>query len=108
MRNIYVTEAGVANPILFRNPGFQINISKQMVGDKTDREQYHQNHNQFQTPLFQQRVNVGFFGKNQNNVSVTEQNDNQWYGKPCDAPADTVRQVFSDQVVGGCVKTRVW
>lgn len=51
MRNVDVAEAGVANPILFQNPGFQINISKHMVGDKTDGEQYHQNHDQFQTPL---------------------------------------------------------
>lgn len=108
MRNIDIAEASVANPILFRNPGFQIKISKHMVGDETDGEQYHQNHDQFQTPLLQHWVNVGFCGKNKNNMSITEQNDNQWYGKPCDAPANAVRQVISDPVVGSCVKTRVW
>ena len=79
-----------------------------MVGDETDGEQYHQNHDQFQTPLLQQWVHIGFFGKNKNNVSITEQDDNQRDGKPCDAPADAVRQIFSDPVVGCCVITRVW
>lgn len=107
MRNVDVAEAGVANPLLFQNPGFQINISKHVVGDKTDGEQYHQNHDQFQTPLLQQGVNVGFFSKNHYNVSITGQNDDQRYDKPRDGPDDAVRQVACDEVVRGGVETRV-
>lgn len=108
MRNVDVVENRVANPTLFQNPGFQVNISKDVVGDEADGEQNHQNHDQFQTPLLQQRVDVGFSGKNHNYVSITEQNDKQRYGKPCDGPADAVRQVSSDQLVRGGVVARVW
>lgn len=108
MCNVDVTETGVANPVLFQNPGFQIKISKHVVGYKTDGEKYHQNHNQFQTPLLQQRVDVRFFGENHNNVSITDQNDDQRYGKACDGPADAVRQVAVGQVVRGGVETRIW
>lgn len=105
MRNVDVAEAGVTNATFFQNPGFQINVSKHVIGDETDGEQYHQDHDQFQTPLLQQRVDGGFSGKNRNNVPITHEDDNQRYGKPSDGPGDAVRQIVFDQLTGRGVKT---
>lgn len=107
MRNVDVVKAGVAGPLQLQNPGLQIQIPKHVVRDKTDWEQQHQNHDQLEAALLQQGVHVGFFGENHNNVSVTGRDDDQRDDETRDGPADAVRQVPLDQVVGGGVKTRV-
>lgn len=79
-----------------------------MVGNETDGEKYDQNHDQFQTSLLQQWVDIGVLSQNHHDVSITAQNDDQRQDKPGDRPADAVWQVVSGQVGWGGVKTRVW
>ncbi|KAG7229524.1 hypothetical protein INR49_031948 [Caranx melampygus] len=88
----------MADPALFQYPCVQVDVPEHVVGDKTDGEEDHQDRHQLQTPLLQHRVHVGFSGENHDDVSVTDQDDDQ---------ADAVRQVAADQVVGGGVETRV-
>lgn len=69
-----------------------------MVGNETDGEKYDQNHDQFQTSLLQQWVDIGVLSQNHHDVSITAQNDDQRQDKPGDRPADAVWQVVSGQV----------
>lgn len=108
MRNVDAAEPGVAHPVLFQNPGFQIKISEHVVGDEADGEQNHQNPDQFQTPLLHQWVDVGVPCKNHTNVPITQKVDKKWDGESCDSPRDAVGQIFTDPLVRCGVKTRVW
>ncbi|TNN88252.1 hypothetical protein EYF80_001468 [Liparis tanakae] len=107
MRDVDVAEARVADSALLQNPGRKVEVSKHVVGDEANGEEDQQDQDQLQTPLLQQRVDVGFLGENRDDVPVTDQDDDQRHGEPRHGPADAVRHVALDQLVRRGVVTRV-